>query len=67
VTLRAPHTHDRQPLRLWAVYLEEKKSSADATALRWLLLTTAQVASRNKRSSASTGIAGAGGSRNGTA
>jgi hypothetical protein len=45
VTLRAPHTHDRQPLRLWAVYLEEKNPPADATALRWLLLTTAQVAS----------------------
>ena len=45
VTLRAPHTQDCQPLRLWAVYLEEKNPPADATALRWLLLTTVQVAS----------------------
>jgi hypothetical protein len=48
VTLSAPHTpqtHERQPLRLWAVYLEEKNPPTDATALRWLLLTTMQVAS----------------------
>ena len=48
VTLSAPHIPhrcDRQPLRLWAVYLEEKNPPADATALRWLLLTTVPVAS----------------------
>jgi len=48
VTLQAPQTpqlRDRQPLRLWAVYLEEKHPPAGAAAVRWLLLTTVQVAS----------------------
>ena len=48
VTLQAPQTPqlcDRQPLRLWAVYLEEKIPPPGAAALRWLLLTTVQVAS----------------------
>ena len=40
-----PPTRDRPPLRLWAVYLEEKNPPPGATALRWLLLTTVQVAS----------------------
>jgi len=42
---RKPSTRDRPPLRLWAVYLEEKNPPADATPVRWLLLTTLQVAS----------------------
>ena len=33
------------PLRLWAIYLEEKNPPSDATAVCWLLLTTVQVAS----------------------
>ena len=48
VTLSAPQTpqtRERPPLRLWAIYLEEKNPPADATAVRWLLLTTVQVAS----------------------
>ena len=48
VTLQAPQPpqlRDRQPLRLWAVYLEEKHPPAGAAAVRWLLLTTVQVAS----------------------
>ena len=48
VTILAPQTgqtRDRAPLRLWAIYLEEKNAPAGATALRWLLLTTVQVVS----------------------
>ena len=48
VTLSAPQTpqlRDRPPVRLWAIYLEEKNPPTDATAVRWLLLTTVQVAS----------------------
>jgi hypothetical protein len=48
VTIVAPQTvqtRDRAPLRLWAVYLEEKNVPAGATAVRWLLLTTVQVVS----------------------
>lgn len=48
VTLSAPQkpqTRDLPPLRVWAVYLEEKNPPPDATAVRWLLLTTVQVAS----------------------
>jgi len=48
VPLSAPHkpqTRERPPLRLWAIYLEEKNPPTDATAVRWLLLTTVQVAS----------------------
>lgn len=48
VTLCAPQkpqTRERPPLRLWAIYLEEKNPPAGATAVRWLLLTTVQVAS----------------------
>ena len=48
VPLSAPHkpqTRERPPLRLWAIYLEEKNPPPDATAVRWLLLTTVQVAS----------------------
>ena len=48
VTLRAPSTpalRDRPALRLWAVYLVENNPPAEATALRWLLWTTVQVAS----------------------
>lgn len=48
VTLDAPgtpHLRHRSPLRLWAIYLEEKNPPTDATAVRWLLLTTVQVAS----------------------
>ncbi len=48
VTLRAPQTPQlraRPPLRLWAIYLEEKNPPPGATALRWLLLTTVPVAS----------------------
>ena len=48
VTILAPQTaqtRDRAPLRLWAIYLEEKNVPAGATALRWLLLTTVQVVS----------------------
>ncbi|MGH9579576.1 MAG: IS4 family transposase [Terriglobales bacterium] len=48
VTLSAPQkpqTRERPPLRLWAIYLEEKNPPAAATAVRWLLLTTVQVAS----------------------
>ena len=40
-----PQTRNRQPLRLWAVYLVEKKPPPQATPLEWLLLTTIQVAS----------------------
>jgi hypothetical protein len=42
---RKPQTRERPPLRLWAIYLEEKNPPTDATAVRWLLLTTVQVAS----------------------
>lgn len=48
VTIVAPQTvptRDRAPLRLWAIYLEEKSVPAGATAVRWLLLTTVQVVS----------------------
>lgn len=48
VTLIAPQTpplRDRSPLRLWAIYLKEKDPPTGATAVRWLLLTTVQVAS----------------------
>ena len=48
VTIVAPRTgqtRDRAPLRLWAIYLEEKNAPTGATALRWLLLTTVQVVS----------------------
>lgn len=40
-----PQTRNRQPLRLWAVYLVEKNPPPQATPLEWLLLTTIQVAS----------------------
>jgi hypothetical protein len=40
-----PQTRDRQPLRLWAVYLVEKNPPPKATPLEWLLLTTLQLAS----------------------
>jgi hypothetical protein len=48
VMLHAPQTptlRDRPPVRLWAILLEEKNPPAGATALRWVLLTTVQVAS----------------------
>jgi hypothetical protein len=48
VTLSAPQkpqTRDCAPLRLWAIYLEEKDPPPDATAVCWLLLTTVQVVS----------------------
>jgi hypothetical protein len=48
VMLSAPQTpalRDRPPLRLWAIYLQEKNPPPEATAVRWLLLTTVQVAS----------------------
>lgn len=48
VSLSAPATPNlrhRPALRLWAVYVEEKNPPADATAVRWLLLTTVQVVS----------------------
>jgi Domain of unknown function (DUF4338)/Transposase DNA-binding len=48
VTISAPQvppTHDRPPLRLWAIFLEERNPPPDAAAVRWLLLTTVQVAS----------------------
>jgi len=48
VTLSAPHTsqtRNLQPITLWAVYLLEKNPPAGATRVRWLLLTTIQVAS----------------------
>jgi hypothetical protein len=48
VTLSAPQTpalRDRPPVRLWAIYLQEKNPPPEATAVRWLLLTTVQVAS----------------------
>lgn len=48
VTLCAPQkpqTRDRPPLRLWAIYLEEKNPPPGATAVRWLLLTTVQIVS----------------------
>lgn len=48
VTISAPQTpptRDRPPLRLWVIYLEEKNPPPGAAAVRWLLLTTVQVAS----------------------
>ncbi len=48
VTLNSPQTptqRDRTPLRLWAILLEEKSPPEGATAVRWVLLTTVQVAS----------------------
>lgn len=48
VTLNAPQTptlRDQPPVRLWAILLEEKNPPAGATAVRWVLLTTVQVAS----------------------
>ena len=48
VAIKAPdkmQTRNRQPLRLWAVYLVEKNPPPQATPLEWLLLTTVQVAS----------------------
>lgn len=48
ISLHAPQTptlRDQPPVRLWAVGLEEKKPPAGAPAVRWVLLTTVQVAS----------------------
>jgi hypothetical protein len=40
-----PALRGRPPLRVWAIHLEEKHPPADATPIRWVLLTTMQVAS----------------------
>jgi hypothetical protein len=48
VTLSAPQTpqtRQKQPLKLWAVYLIEKDPPQGATAVHWLLLTTIPIAS----------------------
>jgi len=48
VTLSArltAQTRTKQPLKLWAVYLEEKHPPTGATAVRWLLLTSIPIAS----------------------
>jgi hypothetical protein len=48
VTLSAPQTpqtRQKQPLKLWAVYLIEKYPPQGATAVHWLLLTTIPIAS----------------------
>jgi hypothetical protein len=48
VTLSAPltpQTRTKQPIKLWAVYLEEKHPPKGATAVRWLLLTSIPIAS----------------------
>jgi len=42
---QTPQTRDLPPVRLWAILLEEKNPPANATAVRWVLLTTMQVAS----------------------
>jgi len=42
---QTPTTRDLPPVRLWAILLEEKHPPAGATAVRWVLLTTMQVAS----------------------
>jgi hypothetical protein len=42
---QAPQTRELAPIRLWAIYLVEKKPPTDATAVRWMLLSTVQVAS----------------------
>ena len=39
------HLRDRPPLRLWAVHVVEKNPPPAATAIKWLLFTTVQVAS----------------------
>jgi len=48
VTLRAPQapqTRKRAPIGLWAIYLVEKNPPTDATAVRWMLLSTVAVTS----------------------
>lgn len=48
VTLSAPltpQTRTKQPIKLWAVYLQEKHPPKGATAVRWLLLTSIPIAS----------------------
>jgi len=48
VTLSAPqksHTRQKQPIKLWAVYLVEKQPPQGATAVHWLLLTSIPIAS----------------------
>jgi hypothetical protein len=48
VTLSAPltaQTRTKQPITLWAVYVEEKHPPKGATAVRWLLLTSIPIAS----------------------
>jgi hypothetical protein len=48
VALAAPQTpalRGRPPLRLWAILVEEKTPPVGAAPIRWLLLTTLQVAS----------------------
>jgi hypothetical protein len=48
VTLSAPltaQTRTKQPLKLWAVFVEEKHPPKGATAVRWLLLTSIPITS----------------------
>jgi hypothetical protein len=40
-----PQTRTKQPIKLWAVYLQEKHPPKGATAVRWLLLTSIPIAS----------------------
>jgi len=42
---QAPQTRNKQPIKLWAVYLVEKHPPEGATAVRWLLLTSIPITS----------------------
>jgi hypothetical protein len=42
---QAPQTRHKQPIKLWAIYLEEKHPPKGASAVRWLLLTSIPITS----------------------